>query len=60
MQVCKTCYKFFQTIYNNKKIKKLKIIPDEQAEKIQCYHLAIIKSWWIVLKHNLFIISYDQ
>lgn len=48
MQVCKTCYKFFQTIYDNKKIKKLKIIPDEQTEKLQCnsnYHKKLVDSF---------------
>lgn len=48
MQVCKTCYKFFQTIYDNKKMKKLKIITDEQEEKIQCnssYHKKLVDSF---------------
>jgi hypothetical protein len=48
MQVCKTCYKFFQTIYDNKKIKKLKIIPEEQEETLQCYssyHKKLVDSF---------------
>ena len=48
MQVCKTCYKFFQTIYDNKKIKKLKIIPDEQTGILQCnsnYHKKLVDSF---------------
>jgi hypothetical protein len=48
MQVCKTCYKFFQTIYDNKKIKKLTIIPDGEEENIQCnssYHKKLVDSF---------------
>jgi hypothetical protein len=48
MQVCKTCYKFFQTIYDNKKIKKLTIIPDDEEENIQCnssYHKKLVDSF---------------
>lgn len=45
MQICKTCYKFFQTIYDNKKMKKLTIIPDDQDVKFQCnssYHKKLV------------------
>ena len=48
MQVCKTCYKFFQTIYDNKKLKKLEIIPDKQKETLQCnsnYHKKLVDSF---------------
>ncbi len=48
MHVCETCYKFFQTIYDNKKIKKLMIISDEQKDKIQCnssYHKKLVDSF---------------
>jgi hypothetical protein len=48
MYVCKTCYKFFQTIYDNKKLKKLEIIDDNKKEKIQCnsnYHKKLVDSF---------------
>ena len=47
MYVCKTCYKFFQTIYDKKKLKKLEII-DDKKEKIQCnsnYHKKLVDSF---------------
>ncbi len=48
MQVCKTCYKFFETIYDNKKLKKLTIIPENMEEKNQCnssYHKKLVDSF---------------
>jgi hypothetical protein len=48
MQVCEICFKFFQTIYDNKKIKKITIIPNEQKENLQCnssYHKKLVDSF---------------
>lgn len=48
MYVCNICYKFFQTMYDNKKIKKLKIIGEDEKEKVHCnssYHKKLVDSF---------------
>ncbi len=46
--VCATCFKFLETIYDRKQLKKIKIIPKEQGHKTHClcnYHNKLTDSF---------------
>lgn len=48
MLVCDKCYKFLKTIYTNKQLKKINIIPPDQKENIHClsnYHNKLVDSF---------------
>lgn len=47
MHVCEVCFNFLQTIYNDKQLKKIKIITKDKASTLHClssYHNKLIDS----------------
>jgi hypothetical protein len=40
IEVCATCYKFLQTIYDRKKMKEIKLVEDHPCESM--YHKKLV------------------
>jgi hypothetical protein len=45
IDVCPTCFKFLQTIYDKKKMKEVRLEPDQQQPCKSMYHKKLTDSF---------------